>query len=86
MNDCKLIVIRVFVHDRGGTLAHFRDPEGNVLTLYRGGFRALGSPSRDGLLREMSEPERIPKIVMEDPWNPPPSWPYSRPASSFSMH
>ena len=34
MNDCKLIAIRFFVHDRGGTLAHFHDPEGNVLTLY----------------------------------------------------
>ncbi len=34
MNNCKLIVIRVFVHDRGGTPAHFHDPEGNVLTLY----------------------------------------------------
>ncbi len=34
MNNCKLIVIRVFVHDRGGTLARFHDREGNVLTLY----------------------------------------------------
>ena len=60
MKGCKLMVTRVFAHDRYGALEFY------TKALGLGGFRAFEGPSGDTVLPEMSEAERVPETVMED--------------------